>query len=72
MQKKSNQNPNAKNNRTRMQQYCKLKSNILVRRISNPWPGRNLISIAAMTTNSEAKTDRNYQAQRLRECFDVH
>ena len=29
-------------------------------------------SVAAMTTNSEAKADRSYQAQRLRESFDVH
>ena len=33
---------------------------------------RAQVGVAAMTTNSEAKPDRSYQAQRLRESFDVH
>ena len=33
---------------------------------------REQVGVAAMTTNSEAKPDRSYQAQRLRESFDVH
>ena len=33
---------------------------------------RAQVGVAAMTTNSEAKTDRNYQAQRLGQSFDLH